>query len=60
MPNGEFYNFYSIGFFFMQGMIVAIATSALVYVIIAKVVNLLWPKPKETKNDHHDNNDKAS
>lgn len=50
MPNGDFFFFYSIGFFLMQGAIVAIATSALIYVAIAKIVNLFWPKPKESKD----------
>lgn len=50
MPNSDFFFFYSIGFFLMQGAIVAIATSALIYIAIAKIVNLFWPKPKESKD----------
>lgn len=50
MPDAFYAFFLSVGFFFTLGVLLALALAFTLLTAVSKLVDYLWPKPKESKD----------
>lgn len=56
MPDAFYAFFLSVGFFFTLGVLLALAVAFALLTGVSKLVDLVWPKPKESKDGKGNSN----